>query len=88
MENKYSKKELERNIKQVLQNDVKDSQLLRQSLEEIIETVNIYHQELNYQNEELMRANMELSWLKEKYQLLFHEAPISYVLFDYHDRGG
>lgn len=85
MENKYSKKELERNIKQVLQNDVKDSQLLRQSLEEIIETVNIYHQELNYQNEELMRANMELSWLKEKYQLLFHEAPISYVLFDYHD---
>lgn len=85
MKNRYSQRELEANIAKVLQSDVKDSQLLKESIEEIVETVNIYHQELTYQNEELMRTNMELSSLKDKYQLLFHEAPISYVLFNGND---
>ena len=71
MKNRYSQRELEANIAKVLQSDVKDSQLLKESIEEIVETVNIYHQELTYQNEELMRTNMELSSLKDKYQLLF-----------------
>lgn len=85
MKNRYSQKELETNIAKVLQSDVKDSQLLKESIEEIVETVNIYHQELTYQNEELMRTNIELSSLKDKYQLLFHEAPISYVLYNSND---
>lgn len=85
MKNKYSEAELKKNIEMVLHNDVQDTKLLRESIEEIVETVNIYHQELTYQNEELMRTNMELSWLRDKYQLLFHEAPISYVLFNTKD---
>lgn len=85
MKNKYSEEELKKNIEQALHHDVQDAKLLRESIEEIVETVNIYHQELTYQNEELMRTNMELSWLRDKYQLLFHEAPISYVLFDTKD---
>lgn len=85
MKNKYSEAELKKNIEMVLHNDVQDTKLLRESIEEIVETVNIYHQELTYQNEELMRTNMELSWLRDKYRLLFHEAPISYVLFNTKD---
>lgn len=52
------------------------------SIEDILETINIYQQELEFQNLELVRAHEDLMLSKKKYSELFYEAPVAYVLFD------
>ncbi len=51
-------------------------------LAEIIETVSIYHTELEYQNEELKRVQEELVSSRSEYMSIFDEAPIPYVIYD------
>lgn len=53
------------------------------STAELLESINIYHQELEYQNDELKRTILKLEESEAKYQDLFENAPISYVIFDY-----
>lgn len=51
-------------------------------LVEILETVNIYHSELEIQNEELKRVQAELIVSQGQYRDLFNLAPLPYVRFD------
>lgn len=85
MEKKYSSSELKQRIDEVLNNDSGDMQLVKDNINVALEQVNIYHQELHYQNAELMRTVEQLEILKEKYQTLFSDAPIGYVVFDRND---
>ena len=55
--------------------------LSSKSMDEILEEISIYHQELEYQNNELMRIREELEISQKHYYDLFNEAPVSYVLF-------
>lgn len=48
--------------------------------QELLEEVSIYHQELEYQNQELMRIRDELEISNKHFQDLFDRAPIGYVL--------
>jgi PAS domain S-box-containing protein len=48
----------------------------------ILETVNIYHAELEYQNEELKRVQTELSHSRKAYRDLFQQAPVPYLVVD------
>lgn len=80
---------LQKKIKAVLGQKIKPEQLSQHSLEELVEEVSVYHQELEYQNLELMRTQEELlktkDQLKEAYlhfQQLYQEAPIAYVVID------
>lgn len=52
-------------------------------LYEILETVNIYHTELEYQNEELKRVQLELMRTQQNYMDLFEQAPLPYVILNH-----
>lgn len=61
----------------------------RMSIEELAAEISIYHQELIFQNDELMRKNQELESIRsslqesqEQYQALFDEAPVGYIILD------
>lgn len=53
-----------------------------ESLEELLEELNIYHIELEHQNDELRRAQNEVVKSKNKYLDLFHNAPNGYVILN------
>ena len=50
---------------------------------QIVETVNIYHTELEHQNEELKRIQLEMMLSKQNYMNLFNQAPLPYVIYDH-----
>ncbi len=54
----------------------------RRSIDELIEQVNIYYRELEFQNDELVRVGKDLETVKLRYQDLFMNAPVGYVLYD------
>ena len=72
-------------IQDVLKKSLSPEFLKDKSLEEILETINIYHQELEFQNVELARVNEHLNISEKNYADLFYNAPIAYVLFDEND---
>ncbi|AKG05760.2 hypothetical protein AAV35_009085 [Salimicrobium jeotgali] len=72
---------MEEIIEQILQgNNIEDYK--NETKEEILSTLSVYHEELRFQNEELKRTNHELVLVKENYESLFYEAPISYLTVD------
>ncbi|SFI10618.1 PAS domain S-box-containing protein [Tindallia magadiensis] len=80
---------LQEKIRAVLTKKNVHKKLSLPSLEEMVEEISIYHQELKYQNQELMRAHEELQESKEKlsrthefFKELYHEAPVAYVTID------
>ncbi len=75
--------DLQRKIEQILQERKIDAEFLNsKTMEEILEEIGIYHQELEYQNSELMRIRDELEVSRQHYYDLFDEAPLSYVVID------
>ncbi|MFO8021086.1 MAG: PAS domain S-box protein, partial [Perlabentimonas sp.] len=58
------------------------SSFKNKSFEEILEDVGVYHQELEYQNEELRRIHQELEESRNDFADLFDDAPVGYVVFD------
>jgi|GEM_PF-2253497 len=52
------------------------------SADELVQEINIYYQELEFQNEELKRVSHNLEDLKSRYEDLFMNAPVGYVLYD------
>ena len=87
--NKYSKDsadELRRKIESILKSSNKENgDFSSYDILEIIENINVYHSELEYQNEELKRIQLELIRSKQNYMDLFNLAPIPYVV--YNDEG-
>ncbi len=76
-------KELRKRIEEILKERIIDEKFLSsKSFDEIIEEISIYHQELEFQNCELLRVRDELEQSKQHYASLFNDAPIGYVLFD------
>ena len=51
-------------------------------LEQLMEEVSIYHQELIFQNNELVQQGAKLKESRIKYRELFDEAPVGYVVMD------
>ena len=75
------KQELLKRIEEVLSNKGIDREKLgAKTAQELLEEVSIYHQELEYQNQELMRIRDELEISNKHFQDLFDRAPIGYVL--------
>lgn len=73
-------------IEQAIYEYKNGNDLSHKSTAELLESINIYHQELEYQNEELQRTIMQLEESETKYLDLFENAPVAYVIFDYNLR--
>lgn len=52
-------------------------------IDALAETVNIHHQELEYQNSELRRIHAELEDSRQRYLSLFNDAPVGYLVCDH-----
>lgn len=52
------------------------------SILEALEKLFVYHEELRFQNDELLRANTLVEKLQLNYESLFREAPLPYFLLD------
>ena len=77
------KDELRARIDHILHSRQIDAEFLSsKSMDQILEEISIYHQELEYQNMELSRIRSELEISQRHYYDLFNEAPIGYVLFN------
>ncbi len=78
---KNRKEVLKVKIEEVLANNmVKD--LSTKGMFELVEEISIYHQELEFQNDELRRIQKELEESKIHLTSLFEDAPIGYVVCD------
>lgn len=73
---------LQKKISEVLSDNEKSIYLKRKNLDELLQEIGIYHQELEFQNDELRRITKSLEDLKNHYTDLFDNAPIGYVLYD------
>ncbi|MFN4005876.1 MAG: PAS domain-containing protein [Chitinophagaceae bacterium] len=51
-------------------------------IEEIIQKISIYQEELEFQNRELVRIQDRLSKSEKQFATLFYDAPVGYVVFD------
>ena len=78
---RYSDQSLKEKISEILAKNelghVKES-----TLAYLTEELKIYHQELIYQNEELMRIRDDLEESEKNYIEIFNNAPIGYVILD------
>ncbi len=54
----------------------------RQAFEKIIDELQVHQVELEIQNEELRKAQLDLSHAKNRLFSLFHQAPVGYVILD------
>lgn len=78
---------LKKKIRQTLGNAVvKSSKLAPLTIDELAHEVSIYHQELVFQNEELMRQTAEAKAMQNKYHALFDDAPTGNVVIDQDDK--
>jgi len=60
----------------------KPSEITYESMNEILQELDIYHAELLAQNDELLEKEQKLSNSNEEYQLLFYDAPVAYLIID------
>ena len=78
----HRKVDLHKKIDEILKTRKIDAAFLSsKTMDEILEEISIYHQELEYQNKELMRIQEDLEKSQKYYYSLFNEAPIGYVTF-------
>jgi PAS domain-containing protein len=84
MENQNNRKEaLRRKIEQVIKSrETGLTNLSGKTIEEVLQEISIYHQELEFQNLELMRIQDDLQRSEKHYEELFSNAPIGYVIVD------
>jgi PAS domain S-box-containing protein len=84
MKNQNNRKEaLRRRIGQVLKSrETGLTDLSSKTIEEVLQEISIYHQELEFQNLELMRIQDELERSEKHFEELFSNAPIGYVIVD------
>ncbi len=75
----HKKEHLKKSIQEILSKNT-NREIGNMGLEELVAEVSIYHQELEYQNEELLRTQKQLEEAKAGYQSLFDDAPLAYVI--------
>lgn len=77
--------QLKDKIKAVLREDnIELEDLTQQSIDELAQQISVYHQELYYQNQELLRTQSSLRDSENMFKSLFYNAPIPYVIYDEH----
>ncbi len=77
------KKILQDKIAHMIHSGQADETILKDMpLQQLMEEVSIYHQELIFQNNELAQRGVELKESRIKYRELFDEAPVGYVVMD------
>ena len=74
--------ELRAQISLVLETAAPGSCLEPHDVDELFEKFNIYHQELEYQNEELKRIANDLEVTRTHLKDLYENAPVAYLTFD------
>ena len=80
---RLDKKTLQDKIAHMIRHGETDETILEDMpLQQLMEEVNIYHQELIFQNNELAQRGAELEESRIKYRQLFDEAPVGYVVMD------
>ncbi len=73
---------LKSKIKEILDDEVSPENLINnKSINDLAEEISVYHQELMYQNKELMRIQGVLEESENKFKSLFFDAPIGYVIY-------
>jgi len=82
MNKNYSIDSLKLKIEETLKQKTDNTELLNKSIEELLEEINIYHQELQVQNEELIETSDKLELSQKHFKDLFDNAPIGYVIYD------
>ena len=74
---------VKRLIEEALNKNNIDNELMNiYTREQFLQTISVYHEELNHQNDELKRINQNLERKHQEYERLFMEAPICYLLLD------
>ena len=58
------------------------AEVSQKSMDALLEEIHIYHQELEFQNDELNRIRHDLEISKQQYAEMFEFAPIAYVVYD------
>jgi diguanylate cyclase (GGDEF)-like protein len=75
--------QLERKLKKVLEEErFSASDFEGQTADELLLELSVYHQELEFQNDELRRIQLALEESKQFFTDLFEHAPINYLLYD------
>ncbi len=83
MQRDLDKEKLKKRIESVIQKGQEESLDLRfKSIDELVEEVSVYHQELQYQNQELMRVQRDLDKSENKFKRLFYEGIVPYIVYD------
>lgn len=70
---------LKEKITQTLKHRLAPQDLRGHSLEQLLEEIGIYYQELEFQNQELQVRQVELEQSREEFRNLFELAPVAYV---------
>ncbi|MFQ3621411.1 MAG: PAS domain S-box protein, partial [Spirochaetales bacterium] len=78
---KNNPKSLKSRIEQTLRNKFAPEDLQKKSLEELIEEVSVYYQELELQNEELQHTQSQLEARTRQLEDLYENAPIGYATY-------
>ncbi|MDA3865261.1 MAG: PAS domain S-box protein [Salinivirgaceae bacterium] len=81
MNNKNKNDKLRAKAREILQKrGIKNEEYYKQSLESLIEELNIYQIELEQQNEELRQTHISMEANRQKFVDLFENAPIGYFV--------
>lgn len=82
-ENARRRQYLEEQIREVLSHDPPSPENAGKiGHTELLHELSVYHEELEFQNEELRATQIELHAIKERYADLFDHAPYGYLVFD------
>ncbi|MFM8320475.1 MAG: PAS domain S-box protein, partial [Chloroflexota bacterium] len=86
-QDQLERKTLKDKIALMLRSKTLDAALLEHlPVQELVEEIGVYHQELIFQNEELIRTAASLENARSLYQALFDDAPIGYLILDTEQR--
>lgn len=69
-------------LARILENNPDPDHLSRGSVEELLAEISIFHEELRYQNQELIRIQASLEQSRLRYQGLFDRSPAGYLVLD------
>ncbi len=69
-------------LARVLEDNPDPEHLSRRSVEELLSEISIFHEELRFQNQELIRIQASLEQSRLRYQGLFDRSPAGYLVLD------
>jgi hypothetical protein len=78
----YSYEELKARINEVINSEDINDKFENKDINSLLEELSIYHQELEMQNDELIRTHQILEKSRNEFNDLFENAPIGYIVLD------